>query len=225
MFISFSDIVNLVFPKVCAGCNKPLIKGEHEICLHCLTNLPIRLNFKTEELHQRFYGRVPLKEAHAFLFFKAKGITQALLHHIKYKGNKSLAIELGKLFGENCKEVEFYKTVDILVPVPLHKSKQRLRGYNQSEQIAIGISEALDIPVDATSVTRLIKTATQTKKNRSERWKNVDQIFGVENQSIEGKHVLIIDDVVTTGATLESCAQRILDAGAKSVSIGCLALA
>lgn len=225
MFSGLSDIANLIFPKVCAACGKPLIRTENEICLHCLTNLPVRLNLKTDELHQRFYGRVLLKEAHAFLFFKAKGITQSLLHNIKYKGNKSLAVELGKRFGVACQEQGVYTTVDVIVPIPLHRSKQRLRGYNQSEQIAIGLSEQMDIPIDRTSVKRIVKTTTQTKKTRSQRWKNVDKIFHVKHLLLKGKHVLLVDDVVTTGATLESCAQSILDAGAEEVSIGCLALA
>ncbi|MCB0494601.1 MAG: ComF family protein [Cyclobacteriaceae bacterium] len=174
---------------------------------------------------QRFYGRVPLTEAHAFLFFKRKGITQKLLHEIKYNGNQKLAIDLGKTFGENCVKERLFQSIDLIIPVPLHKSKYRLRGYNQSELIAMGMADKLGAELDTAAVVRSVKTSTQTKKSRSERWKNVSEIFKANTNRLKGRHVLVVDDVVTTGATLESCAQSILDAGALDVSIACLALA
>ncbi len=221
----FQHIINLVFPNTCPGCRRPLLKTEASICLHCQSILPRRLNFKSENLKQRFYGRIPLDEAHGYLLFKSKGITQRLLHSIKYQGNTTLAVELGCLFGQECRKQKYFSTVDYVVPVPLHISKYRYRGFNQSALIAQGLASTLEVELDFKSVIRIIKTATQTKKNRMERWKNVDQIFKVVSKELKGKHVLLVDDVITTGATLESCGQCLLDAGVAKVSIACLALA
>jgi len=219
------DITNLVFPKICPGCKKPLLKTEEFICLHCLSNLPERLTIKSKELEQRFYGRLKLAEAHAFLLFKRKGITQNLLHAIKYNGDKKLGVELGKLFGKRCRELNLLSTVDVIIPIPLHTSKLRLRGFNQSALIGKGLAESLDVFLDEKAVIRRVNTTTQTKKNRMERWKNVDQTFKVVSSNLKSKHVLLVDDVITTGATLESCGQVILNAGATKISIACLALA
>lgn len=224
MFEMIQDITNLVFPKICPGCKRPLLKSENSLCLHCLSNLPERLTLNTEELKKRFYGRLQLGEAYSFLLFKRKGITQNLLHSIKYNGNQKLGLELGTIFGERCKSLGLFEKVDVVVPIPLHKSKLRYRGFNQSTLIAQGLASSLGILLDEISVIRKIKTTTQTKKTRMERWKNVDQTFKVITNKLQGKHVLLVDDVITTGATLESCGQTILAAGAGKVSIGCLAL-
>ncbi len=225
MFQWTSDILQLVFPKTCAGCSRTLLNTEKTICLHCLSNLSVRLNFNSEELKQRLYGRLELEEAHAFLLFKRKGLTQNLLHSIKYKGNQELAVELGLLFGTQCKALSMYSGVDLVVPIPLHKSKLRFRGFNQSALIAEGLSRGLHKPYNENCMIRKVKTATQTKKNRMERWKNVDSIFQASSNVLKDKHILLVDDVITTGATLESCGQAILDAGAQKLSIACLALA
>lgn len=225
MLKMIQDITNLVFPKICPGCKRPLLKLEDSICLHCLSNLPERLTLNTQELKQRFYGRLQLEEAFAFLLFKRKGITQNLLHSIKYNGNQKLGLELGVIFGDRCKSLDLFEKVDIVIPIPLHKSKLRYRGFNQSAIMAKGLASSLGILLDEKSVIRKIKTATQTKKTRMERWKNVDQTFNVITNELQGKHVLLVDDVITTGATLESCGQTILEAGASKISIACLALA
>lgn len=225
MLAVLKDLVSLIFPQVCPGCNRTLLKMENSICLHCQSKLPKRLNLKTDELKQRFYGRLPLEEAHGFLLFKSKGVTQKILHSIKYSGNQELAVEMGELFGKNCTALHLFSTVDVIVPVPLHISKYRFRGFNQSALIAEGLATSLGASLDIWSVIRMIRTSTQTKKSRIERWKNVDKIFAVVTEQLKGKHVLLVDDVITTGATLESCGQTILDAGAVKVSIACLALA
>ena len=219
------DITNLVFPKICPGCKRSLLKSERSICLHCLSKLPERLSVNKGELKQRFYGRLNLEEAHAFLLFKRKGITQNLLHALKYNGDQELGLALGNLFGNRCNTLKLFSAIDIIVPIPLHKSKLRLRGFNQSAIIGKGLEESLGVCLDENSVLRNVKTTTQTKKNRMERWKNVDQIFKVVGSNLQGKHVLLVDDVITTGATLESCGQAILDAGAAKISVACLALA
>ncbi len=224
MLAALRDFSKLIFPNVCAGCNRPLLKTEDAICLHCQTSLPTRLNFKREELIQRFYGRIKLAEAYGFLLFKNKGLTQKLLHAIKYKANKELAIELGLMFGTHCKELNLFSTVDVIVPIPLHKSKLRLRGFNQSALIAKGMAEGLGIEMNSEAIIRNVKTTTQTKKNRMQRWKNVDKTFAVVSNSLENKHVLLLDDVITTGATIESCGQAILDSNT-TLSVACLAIA
>ncbi len=224
MLASLRDFSKLIFPNVCTGCNRPLLKTEKSICLHCQTNLPIRLNFKSEELIQRFYGRIKLAEAYGFLLFKNKGLTQKLLHAIKYKGNKELAIELGLMFGSHCKNLNLFSTVDVILPIPLHKSKLRLRGFNQSTLIAKGMAEGLGIEMNNEAIIRNVKTTTQTKKNRMQRWKNVDKTFAVVSNNLENKHVLLVDDVITTGATIESCGQILLESNT-TLSVACLALA
>jgi len=218
-------ITDLVFPKVCPCCNRPLTTKEHSICLHCVSELPERLTLNNEELKQRFFGRLQLEDAFAFLLFKQKGLTQKILHSIKYKGNQTLAVEMGELFGNRCKQLGLFTSVDVLIPIPLHKSKLRLRGFNQSALIAQGLASSLGIVLDETSVIRKVKTSTQTKKSRVDRWKNVSQTFEANPLPIKGKHVMLVDDVITTGATLESCGETILAAGANKVSIACLALA
>ncbi len=225
MLQNLRDIANLVFPNVCPGCKRPLLKTEKAICLHCLSNLPERLTLKNDELKQRFYGRLKLEDALGFLLFKQKGITQNLLHAIKYNANQELGLELGLLFGKRCKELSLLSTIDVVVPIPLHKSKLRFRGFNQSNLIAQGLAKKLEVGVDTQSVIRTVKTKTQTKKTRMERWKNVDQTFMINTTKLKDKHVLLVDDVITTGATLESCGQTILAAGASKLSIACLALA
>lgn len=225
MLKSLQDLANLLFPHTCSGCNRPLVRAEKSICLHCQNQLPIRLNFGNEELKQRFYGRLQVEEALGFLLFKNKGLTQKLLHSIKYKGNQVLAVEIGRLFGLACKERNLLSSVHVVVPIPLHKSKLRFRGFNQSALIAQGLALALQVKLDEESVIRRTKTSTQTKKNRMERWKNVDSTFEVASGYLENKHVLIVDDVITTGATLESCGQTILTSGASKLSIACLAIA
>lgn len=225
MIQKISTIFSLLFPNICPGCNKALLKNETSICLHCQSDLPRRLTFNNEELKHRFYGRLQLEEVYSFLLFKNKGLTQKLLHAIKYNGNQQLAVELGELFGISCKQQNLFTTVDIIVPIPLHKSKLRFRGFNQSAQIAKGLASTLGIGFDENSILRKTKTSTQTKKTRTERWKNVDKTFKVVNSKLEGKHVLLVDDVITTGATLESCGQTILASGASKISIACLALA
>lgn len=225
MLSSLQDFINLVYPQVCPGCNRPLVKQEKEVCLHCISNLPVRLNIKTEELHQRFYGRLQLEEAFGYLLFKNKGLTQKLLHSIKYKGNKQLAFELGIMFGAKCKELNLFSSVDVVVPIPLHISKFRFRGFNQSAIIAEGLAAGLGIEMNDKAVIRKIKTTTQTKKTRTERWKNVDNTFELVLSSLANKHVLLVDDVITTGATLESCGQTIVQGATEKLSIACLALA
>lgn len=205
-------LVGLVFPNLCVGCNSALFAGEHFVCLNCIQQFPeSRFHLVQENsLEKTFWGRVPLKGAYSFLLFKKKGIVQKLLHELKYGNQPDLGIFLGKLYGSKLKEAGI--TFDAIVAVPLHPKKKKLRGYNQSDTFAKGLSEVLDCEHYEKAVVRKKATSTQTKKNRYDRWLNVDEVFEViRPELLANKKILLVDDVITTGATIEACAQEILN--------------
>lgn len=174
-----------------------------------------------------FWGRVPLLAASACFEFRKSGSVQNMLHALKYEGARDVGIEIGKLYGRELMQSDVFASSERIVPVPLHPEKQRIRGFNQSEIFARGISESIPGIQYSNAVERAIPTSSQTRKSRFERWKNVETVFqpGPDSASIEGKKVLLVDDVVTTGATLESCATILLRNGATSVCIACIAAA
>lgn len=224
----WSDLVNLIFPQVCVSCQSLLLNTEKQLCLSCSGRLPvIRPDCKEgyHELIQRFWGRVPISHALPFLHMTRKGSVQKMVHQIKYKGNVELAVMLGNWAGSTYSS-PYAKEFDLLVPVPLHFKKIKIRGYNQSEEFAKGIANQWDIPVNTRAIHRIQFTETQTKKSKYDRWLNVEEVFKVVNpEDVLGKRILLIDDVITTGATLEACANVLIDAGAKSIGIGSIALA
>ena len=172
-----------------------------------------------------FWGRVPVVAAAALFKFKKGGGVQSLVHHLKYKDRPDIGRYFGRLLGEELKWNANYATVDALVPIPLHPKKRRLRGYNQSEEIAAGISQALDIPVWPEVLVRQVATSTQTKRSAFQRWENVRTVFAVPDPArIAGKHLLIVDDVITTGSTMEAAAQKLLEAPGVTVSMAALAV-
>jgi ComF family protein len=178
------------------------------------------------KVEQLFWGRVHIENATAFFAFNKGSNYQHLIHFIKYKGLKELGFETGRRFGISLLESIRFSSVDVIVPVPLHPKKQKLRGYNQSEWIAKGISASMKKPVSIDNLKRNLHTSTQTRKNRFERWENVENIFEVTRpDEFAGKHILLIDDVVTTGSTLESCAFQLLQIENVKVSIATLAFA
>ena len=183
-------------------------------------------NHPENPVEQLFWGRVKVERAVSFLFFEKGSIFQHLFHELKYNGKKELGILFGRLFGKKLTESNFDNTIDVIVPVPLHKSRQRKRGYNQSEQIAIGISESLKKPVCNHLLIRQIASKTQTRRSRYERWQNVEGIFKcTDQQFLENKHVLIVDDVITTGATTEALIQEIAGINNIKISVATLAIA
>jgi len=212
-----NDFFNLIFPKLCIACNDALLKNEKIICIRCLVNLP-KTNFhkdKDNPVNKVFWGRVDVEMASSFYLFSKKSKVQNLLHNLKYKGVKEVGSVLGELFGFELNSSKFYKEIDFIVPVPLHKSKLKKRGYNQSEWIAIGLSKSMKVPVNIDSLYRKADSETQTKKSRYKRWENVGEIFGLANNDLEGKRILLVDDVVTTGATIEACAQLLIQQNCK----------
>jgi ComF family protein len=221
------DFFNLFFPDICVVCTAHLINQEELICTKCLYNLP-KTNYHTEienPVSQLFWGRAKLEYATGFFTFIKDGKYQKMMHNFKYSGYKEIGFVLGKAFGNQLRK-SFFKQIDIIIPVPLHKSKQRKRGYNQSEWVAKGLGEVLLKPIDITSLIRAVATETQTRKSRFERWENVENIFEItSNKFLEGKHILLVDDVVTTGATLEACANALLKIKDTKVSIATLAIA
>lgn len=209
-----TDFINLFFPNNCSVCGNSLVSQEEVICTGCQFKLP-RTNFHFEPenpIARIFWGRVNLKTATSFLFFNKGGNVQHLVHQLKYKGKKNVGRYLGKLIGYELIQSPVFASVDLIVPVPLHPKKERLRGFNQSLIIAEGLSESLQKPLSKNNLERLIHTSTQTKKSRYSRWENVKDVFGIKApEKFAGKHILLVDDVLTTGATIEACAQKILE--------------
>lgn len=223
-----TDFIGLFFPNVCYSCNATLLKSEEIICTKCLAELP-RTNFHKEKdnpVSQLFWGKIEIHAATTFYYFKKGSKFQDLIHHLKYHGKKEIGYILGKHLGFEMKSSELFADIDFVVPVPLHPKKEKKRGYNQSEWIASGIAEALGVKTETKTVFRNIETETQTKKNRLERWKNVESIFELRDIKIfENKHILLVDDVITTGATIEACANSIKQKCNVRISIAALAVA
>ena len=221
-------LTELLFPKLCVVCGDRLIEQEQWICLRCLHHIP-RTNFHLDpdnRVAQIFYGRVKLELATSFFYFSKGSKYQTLLHNLKYKGMKELGAEIGKHFGIDLMQSPDFASIDVICPVPLHPQKEKKRGYNQSWWIASGMAQQMQKELSADNLKRITATETQTRKSRFERWKNVESIFELSNpEAFSGKHILLIDDVVTTGATLEACAQAILSKTNARVSIATLATA
>ena len=220
------DLINLLFPELCNGCGTLLYRGEKEICTKCRFDLP----YTDFHLHadnlvaKQLWGRLPLNAAMAMLYFKKNSKVQNLIHSLKYKGKTDVGVLLGKLLAQKLKESELYKDVDLIIPVPLHLMKLRLRGYNQSEYIATGLAQEMKIPFSTANLVRKKATESQTKKARYTRFENMLQVFEIKNsEELKDKHILLIDDVVTTGATLEACGNTLLGVGIKKLSIAAIA--
>jgi ComF family protein len=210
----WADFVALFFPRLCIACARPLPKSERCLCLDCQITLP-----ETDFHHTspntftaRFDGRVRLEAATALFFFTKKSRTQRLIYQIKYDDKREAAVELGRLLGEKMVKSNTFKNIDYIIPVPMHPTKQRWRGYNQAEMFANGLSDALNVAVETRALRKVKMTVSQTKMNRTERLSNTQEVFELSNPAIlRGKNILIVDDVMTSGATLESCAVAITD--------------
>jgi ComF family protein len=222
----FNDLLSLFFPQLCAGCNSPLVKGEDILCLNCLGDLP-KSNYKDGKenpLALNFLGRANISYAASYYFFDKGGKVQHILHQLKYKGRKEIGYKMGLMFGNELIQNSQFGEIDAIVPVPLHPRKQRSRGYNQSIEICRGLSEAMNRPLITGNLIRKVYTSSQTMKGRYERWENVSGIFKVkDSRALSGKHLLLVDDIITTGATIEACCQPLLAIQDVKVSIAALA--
>lgn len=202
------EILSLFYPNVCPGCGNILLRSEDTVCLGCQALLP-RTGYESDAnnpLARMFYGRIPFKAVASIFFFAKQGKVQHIIHSLKYHHNAEAGIFLGREMGKVLKDAPLFHDADYLIPIPLHPKRQRSRGYNQSEMIARGIAEVTGIEVSTRHLLRSVNTATQTKKTRQERWDNVKDIFTLSHdEELTDKYVIIIDDVLTTGATLESC--------------------
>ncbi len=205
-------MLNLFFPKVCVGCKELLIKGEEVLCLDCIHSLPIASFHKTdsEMLKNKFYGRFLLQNATALIYFQKRGLTQELLHNLKYRGKKEISSFFGKWLGAELAESISYKEIEMVIPVPLHKQKLKKRGYNQVEGFGKEIAFALKVPYRDDILIKISKSGSQVFKTRILRFE-AEEVFSIQNlEAIENKHVLLVDDIITTGATLEKCALQLL---------------
>jgi ComF family protein len=223
----WDDLISLLFPRICYGCGNHLLRNEDIICTDCYISIP-RTNFhkvRDNPVAQLFWGRCLIEKAAAFSFYTRGSRIRKLLHNLKYNGIKEIGPEMGRIYAHSLRDSGFFVDIDMIVPVPLHPSKQRKRGFNQSEYISSGISEVAGLPVDLKSLRRISASDTQTKRSRYERWMNVEGIFEVSDQEVfRGKHVLLVDDVITTGSTIESCAMELLKIEDCKVSVVALAV-
>jgi ComF family protein len=220
-----SDFISLFFPRCCVGCREALVKGEELICTQCMLEMP-KTDYHLEvenPFYQKFRGRIPVRFVMALFKFVKASRVQEILHALKYNNKPELGRMLGQLYGHEL--AKHYSTeFDLIIPVPLHKARKRVRGYNQSAEFGSGLAEVLGVPCMDDLMARVKKTTTQTRKSRLNRWENVDSVFEVQDlKMLAKKRILLVDDVITTGATLEACGRSILDAGCKELSIACIA--
>ena len=224
----WDDFISLLFPRKCYACGSHLVRNESLICTECYVIIP-RTNYHTlidNPVAQLFWGRCMIEKAAAFSYYNKGSRIRKLIHNLKYKGIRELGYELGRIYGLSLDSSGFMDDIDLIIPVPLHPEKKQIRGYNQSEIISFGIADATHLPVEVNSLVRTVVSATQTKRSRYERWTNVEGIFEViDPQAIMRKHVLLVDDVITTGSTIESCVNELLKTEGVKVSVVALAFA
>jgi ComF family protein len=225
-----ADLVALFFPRPCLACREPLVAGETHLCTGCRAELPYTdyhlLPPAHNPLARRFWGKLPVHHTLSYLRFLRHGRVQQLLHQLKYQGQIQIGTALGQLYGAELAHAGLGHEFDLIVPVPLHRRKLARRGYNQAEAFATGLAAALPCPSAAHALRRTEHTASQTRKGRAERWQNVASVFEVpEPTQVLDRHILLVDDVLTTGATLEACGAALLAAGARAVSIATIACA
>ncbi len=219
------SLLHLVFPHVCAGCGSDVVETHNELCLKCLTALP-QTNFclyPNNPIEKIFWGRLPVTHAAAQYYFTKESLMQQLMHQFKYRNHKELGLYLGKLMGHALSASNRFSFIDALIPLPLFPARERKRGYNQAAVLCEGIAAILQKPVLKNVVQRIRYTESQTKKSRVERWQNIEGRFELmDPKAIAGKHVLLVDDVITTGATLEACGREIVQTENTQLSIATL---
>lgn len=223
-----NDFMSLIYPRHCEACGNSLFKHEAYICNLCKLSLPKSNYHKNgqNELSQTFVGRVPLEKSLCFYLFEKSGKVQKILHAIKYQNQKELAQFIGDLYANDLIKENILTDIDVIIPIPLHAKKLKLRGFNQSEWFAKGLANLLGKPLDTFSFERLQETSTQTKKKKYQRWENVEGIFNLKDKAVlVNKHVLLVDDVITTGATIEAAWMALKDVEGIKISVISIAFA
>lgn len=218
-------MLNLLFPKVCAGCKELVSKGEDILCVECRHQIPLVQFHKTgnQTLKDNFYGHFPLYNATALIQFQKRGLTQELMHNLKYRGHKELSNFFGKWLGAELAEIPAYQEIQMVIPVPLHIQKLKKRGYNQVEGFGIELAKALNVPYRDDILIKVSKTGSQVFKTRMLRFE-AEEVFTVQKlEDIKNHHILLVDDIITTGATLEKCALQLLKGENVKISIATIA--
>jgi ComF family protein len=223
------DLALLAFPNNCLVCGQSLVSGEHDVCYGCIDSLP-ETGYHTivdNPVMQHFWGRIPLIHAAAYLYVHEGNISQEMIHLLKYKRKKQIGIKLGRIYGYKLREeTSLIKDIDLIVPVPLHIKRKRERGFNQCDYFAQGLSEVLSVPYEPDVIVRVKENISQTKRSRYDRWENVEGIFALaQPDMVRGRHILLVDDVITTGATIESCAAALLCGADIRLSVAAIATA
>ncbi|MET0759561.1 MAG: ComF family protein [Flavobacterium sp.] len=223
----FKNLINLLFPKVCLGCKSFLLTNENVICTSCRHEIPLTQHTKNpeNEAFKKFYGRIAVEHASTLMYYHKKGIVQEIIHSLKYRGHEEIGTVFGAWFAEDLKSAAITKTFDEIIPVPLHKKRLRERGYNQVTTFGLGLSENLEIPYNPSLLQRNVYSKTQAKKNLLGRTEITETVFDVTfDEKDHNKHFLLIDDVLTTGSTLEACGRALLKIPGAKVSIVCMAM-
>lgn len=222
------SIINLFFPKVCYACHNLLNDNEDTICMDCRHDLPIT-NFhfdNNDSVAKVLYGRAKIENGTALFRFEKKGNVQRLIHNLKYKDHEHIGFVLGNWLGGELKTLESYKNIDVVIPVPLHKNKLKKRGYNQVALFGQQVAEALNADYLDDVLVKVTNTKSQVNKKRLARWTNSDELFTLKNiEAIDNKHILVVDDIITTGATLEACISILNQAKNIKISIATMAIA
>ena len=228
LFQYLQNFSELLYPKLCGGCGNHLYENEEVVCVYCRASLPLsgECDFENNASEKLFWGKVSITAAASFLFFQKKSSTQHLLHQLKYQQKKNIGEWLGEQFAYSLQSKGRFAAVEIIIPIPLHPSRIKFRGYNQCDAIARGMASVLQIPIVNGVLIRNVATQSQTKKNRFQRFENMNSVFSlVQASAIKGKNILLLDDVLTTGATLISAAQVLQQAGSNKLFVGAIAKA
>lgn len=223
---SINDFLHLFFPHNCMGCGIDMPANDSVLCAQCASHLPETsfLNHEANPVEKKFYGRLKAEQAGSAFYFIKDSLMQHLIGELKYKGKIDAGIYLGKLLGNAIKSSKRFEDVECMIPLPLNEVKLRKRGYNQAAVIAKGIAEVWQKPIIENAIVRTVFTETQTHKDRISRWQTMEGVFALSNKNIiENKHVLLVDDVVTTGATLEACGLELLKANGLKLSLATVA--
>lgn len=218
-------MLNLLFPKVCAGCKTLVSRSEDVLCVECRHEIPLVQYHKTgnQILKDKFYGHFPLHHATALIQFQKRGRTQEMMHNLKYRGQKELSYFFGKWLGAELAEISAYQEIQMVIPVPLHKQKLKKRGYNQVEGFGVELAKALKVPYRDDILIKVSKTGSQVFKTRMLRFE-AEEVFTVQKlEEIKNHHLLLVDDIITTGATLEKCALQLLKGENVKISIATIA--